>query len=158
MTTLEHVAMEARPYPTHLLEDCDTGLVLFAAAFKGWNDAIHFAMAGMVGTCVDVDKGRLDAMRPLYPDNWSFYASDAWKYAEAAQREDLTWDAVSVDTFTGEAMDKSLRSLELWCSIASKVVTVTLTVGAAYTTPAGWNDTQLFERATGVYWLVLERG
>jgi len=154
--TLEHVAMESRPYPTHLLQDCESGLALFAAAFMGHNDAIHFAEARMRCVCCDTDAKKLLEMSKLYPDDWTFVPEDAWTFADRVSSLGMTWDAVSVDTFTGEAMDKSLKSLELWCSLARKVVTVTLTLGASYLLPRGWVDSK-FERASGVYWLVLER-
>jgi len=155
--TLEHVAMQARPYPTHLLEGCETGLCLFAAAFLGHNDAVHLAEAGMHGFCVDVDGVRLAEMTQLYPPDWQWAVDDAWKFADAAYTLGETWDVVSCDTWTGDLMRRSLDSLELWCSLARKAVTVTLTVGQPYTLPEGWVDTQLFERATGVYWLVLTK-
>lgn len=154
--SLEHVAMQARPYPTHLLEGCETGLVLFAAAFLGHNDAIHFALEDVQTTCVDVNADRLEEMSELYPDEWRFVADDAWHFAERHVGRDQ-WDAVSVDTFTGEAMDRSLQNLGLWGSLARKFVTVTLTDGASYTVPSGFNSYH-FERGPGVYWLVLERG
>ena len=154
--TLTHVAMEARPYPTHLLEGCETGLVLFAAAFLGHNDAIHFAEAGMRGVCVDIDRERLDEMRELYPSEWMFLPFDAFKLAAELAQEEASWDVVSVDTFTGDIMRRSLDSLELWCLLANRLVTVTYTPGEAYEVPQGWKG-DLYERATNVYWLVLTR-
>jgi hypothetical protein len=72
------------------------------------------------------------------------------------QREGLYVDAVSVDTFTGEAMLRSLASLELWASIASSLVTVTATPHTKFDTPAGWR-VSTHERTEGVYWLCLRR-
>ena len=66
------------------------------------------------------------------------------------------WDAVSCDTFTGDPMTRSLASLELWCSIAREVVTVTHTPGAPYEVPDGWSGF-LFPRNDRVNWLVLVR-
>lgn len=155
--TLEHVAMEARPYPAELLEGCETGLVLFAAAFLGHNDAIHFAEAGLKCCAVDTDVERVMAMRDLYPKNWCWHTEDAWSFAGGESlKPGPGWDAVSADTFTGSATRRSLDSLELWCSLARKLVTVTYTAGEAYEVPDGWKG-ELYERATGVYWLVLTR-
>jgi len=53
-------------------------------------------------------------------------------------------------------MERSLSSLGMWTLFARKVVTVTLTAGAMYRVPTGWRAWH-FTRATGVYWLVLER-
>lgn len=154
--TLEHVAMQGRPYPVDKLKGCETGLCLFAAAFLGHNDAVHFAEAGMQTMCVDIDAPRIAQMAMLYPKTWQFAVDDAWKFAEDAAKVGEQWDAVSVDTFTGEAMDRSLESLELWCSLARKVVTATYIDGATFRVPEGW-ESDLYERATGVYWLVLTR-
>jgi hypothetical protein len=111
----------------------------------------------MRGYCVDTDYERLAEMAPLYPDDWQWAFDDAWKFAEAARTLGEQWDVVSCDTFTGDVMCRSLDALDLWCSLARKAVTVTLTTGAPYTLPEGWVDTELYERAHGVYWLVLER-
>ena len=166
--TLEHIAMEARPYPVKHLKGCKTGLVLFAAAFMGHNDAIHFAEAGIDTTCVDINGPRLREMAGLYPDGWSFVTEDAWKVAEKARKYGTKWDAVSVDTFTGDMMERSLDSLDLWCSLARKVVTVTyamktdglgLGIGSfdfPEEVPAGWKW-HLHPRSGAVYWLVLTR-
>lgn len=153
-TTLEHVAMQARPYPDHLLEGCHTGLALFAAAFLGWNDAVHYALAGMRGTCVDTDGVRLAEMASVYPEDWQWAYDDAWKYAQAARQLGERWDAVSVDTFTGDAMRRALDSLDLWCSISRRLVTVTYTDGAGYETPDDWNAS-LYPRSGRVHWLTL---
>jgi hypothetical protein len=153
---LVRIAQVARPYPVDLLEGCETGLVLFAAAFLGVNDAVHFAEAGLETTCVDTDLERLTAMAQLYPRSWRWHPGDAWEYAAKRFERGDTFDAVSVDTFTGDAELRSLASLDLWTGIANRVVTVTLT-GEPPPPPEGWKDS-LFERADGVYWLVLERG
>jgi hypothetical protein len=154
--TLEHVAEQARPYPADLLAGCESGLVLFAAAFLGHNDAIHFAEAGIITTCIDTDAERLYEMRELYPEQWAFVNTDAWAYAEAARREELTWDVVSADTFTGAMTRRSLDSLELWCSLAEQLVTVTVTNRNSYTVPKGWGF-HLHKRSEKVFWLVMHR-
>lgn len=154
---LEAVSRVARPYPAWLLDGCETGLVLFAAAFLGHNDGIHFARAGLRTVCVDVSADRLSEMRHMYPDDWGFVPADAWSFAAATRELGARFDAVSVDTWTGDLERRSLNSLDLWCSLANNVVTVTHTTGSDYTAPDGWN-TSLFERAPNVNWLVLTRG
>lgn len=150
---LDKISAQARPYPAHLLNGCETGLCLFSAAFLGWNDAIHMARNDLDTTCVDIDTERLIEMSRLYPLNWTFLPEDAWEFAE---RVNLKWDAVSVDTFTGAATERSLASLDLWCSLANKAVTVTLTDGAKYQVPPGWLA-WTFPRSGIVHWLVLEK-
>ena len=53
-------------------------------------------------------------------------------------------------------MTRALASLELWCSLARDVVTVTHVPGAPWTAPDGWKG-WLFPRNDRVNWLVLER-
>jgi hypothetical protein len=85
----------------------------------------------------------------------SAYHGDAWEFAEMMVQNGATrWDAVSCDTFTGDPMTRSLASLELWCSLARDVVTVTHTPGAPYDVPDGWQG-ELFPRNDRVNWLVL---
>lgn len=153
---LNSVSRVARPYPAYHLHSGMTGLVLFAAAYLGHNDAIHFARQEMRATCVDVDQPLLEEMVAFYPADWSFTVADAWEFAAAAADRGETWDVVSVDTFTGDATDRSLTTLELWCSLASEFVTATIRNGQPWEAPAGW-DGYLFERSSDVSWLVLER-
>lgn len=154
--SLEHVAMQARPYPRELLADCDTGLVLFAAAFLGHNDAVHFAEAGVRDvTLVDVDGERLGEMAELYrSDEWTFVEDDAFAYSRDARGLGAKYDAVSVDTFTGAAMDRSLDDLCQWTELARRVVTVTALVGSRFSVPLGWNASTL-DRGSDAVWLIL---
>jgi hypothetical protein len=154
--TLEHVAMEARPYPTYLLETAETGLCLFSAAFMGHNDVVHFALEDVRTTCVDVDAEKLDAMAALYPDDWAFVCADAWEFAKDAAENGVRWDVVSVDTFRGNATERSLANLDVWCAIADKAVVATLEDGQTHEVPEGWSA-QLFRRNSEVFWLVLTR-
>jgi len=155
--SLEHVALEARPYPRDLLAGCESGLVLFAAAFLGHNDAIHFAEAGVPNvTLVDVDGARLEEMQDLYRDpTWTWLEADAWDVAHSAHRLEAKFDAVSVDTFTGAALERSLGDLELWTSIAGRFVTVTATRDSSYRVPRHWRS-RVLARSTLAYWLILE--
>lgn len=156
--TLEHVATEARPYPTYLLEDAKTGLCLFSAAFYGHNEAIHFALEEVETTCVDIDQEKLHVMQGIYPEDWTFICVDAWDYAAMCQVKEHRFDIVSVDTFRGWATEKSLKTLELWCSIANAAVIATIEDSQleSYEVPEGWTDSH-FRRNSTVFWLVLTR-
>jgi hypothetical protein len=155
--TLEHVAQDAQMYPVELLEGRSNGLLLFAAAFLGVNDAIHFAIAGLDATLVDVDAARLEEMRALYRDDrWRWIVGDAWAFAREARDAGAKWDVVSVDTFTGDAERRSLDDLEAWTSLARHAVTVTATRDAAYRVPRRWTA-RILPRSPSAYWLVLER-
>ncbi len=155
---LQRINEQARPYPAHLLPEGGTGLCLFSAAFLGHNDAIHMARKGMLTTCLDINGPMLREMERLYPPNWTFLNTDAWDFALEAVHQSDMWDAVSVDTFTGDAEAQAIRSLPLWCAIAAQVVTVTCSVGRwdEQLVPHGWND-DLFPRSSQVNWLVLTR-
>ncbi len=153
---LDKISAQARPYPAHLLNGCETGLCLFSAAFLGWNDAIHMARNDLDTTCVDIDAERLLEMRDLYPPEWDFVISDAWEFAIRQRTFGKRWDAVSVDTFTGAATERSLASLALWCAIATRVVTVTVVGAQDAEIPSGWTS-GTFPRSGDVAWLVLEK-
>lgn len=152
---LAMISADARVYPVHLLRDGDSGLCLFAAAFLGVNDAIHMARNRMRAVCVDTDARRLAEMRKLYPVDWTFATADAWDFA-ANWTGVYQWDAVSVDTWTGDLMERSLGSLELWCSLARRVVTVTIAHGRQADPPEGWRADYM-ERSSLADWLVLTR-
>ena len=155
---LAHLAQRAEPFPFAQLENCETGLCLFAAGFYGVNDAIHFAMSGVDTTCVDLDGEKIDAMRAIYPPEWTFVQADAWTFAEAARELELSWDAVCVDPFTGDAMTRSMESLDLWLSLADRVLIAGTDV-FPFAAPAEWNVTVKYVRRPPVaYWLILERG
>jgi hypothetical protein len=152
---LEAISREARVYPAHLLAAGGTGLCLFAARFYGVNDAVHMARNEMELTLVDTSDRVLE-MAAMY--GCTGHQADAWVFAERARDLGETWDAVSVDTYTGDAAKRSMESLDLWCSLARDVVTATHVDGMAYTVPDGWSDV-LFPRNPrgGVNWLVLTR-
>lgn len=156
---LDRISLEARPYPADMLEHCETGLLLFAAAFLGANDAIHFARKQLVCTCVDTNSERLARMEALYPSDWLFEAQDAWEFARDAADRGKTWDAVSVDTFTGTATIRSVETLDLWCSLANRCVTATIATGQAVTVPDGWRGFVFPREARSeiASWLVLQR-
>ena len=150
---LSRVADDACDYPAGVLREGGTGLCLFAARFYGINDAIHMAQRGMQLTLVDTS-ARVLEMAEMYECDG--HMVDAWAFAQMAQRNGWEWDAVSVDCYTGDANTRALADLELWCSLARDVVTVTHVTGQSYRVPAGWSDS-LFERRSrgGVNWLVL---
>jgi hypothetical protein len=148
--------MEARPYPTRLLEGCESALLLFSAAFLGHNDAIHFAEAGVPTTCVDRDGDRLREMAELYPDAWEFVQADAFTYIV---QNDHQWDIVSADPWTADfqAVADCVGRL---CDLAGKAVTIGTGMRTRVKPPAGWHVTDRLERSTfrgGVYWTVIER-
>lgn len=155
---LDKVSLRARPYPADMLKANRTGLCLFAAAYLGHNDAIHMARKDMAVTCVDTDRARLSEMSSLYPADWDFVCADAWEFAEQAARDWVEWDFVSVDTYTGDATDRSMASLELWCSLARRAVTATIALaeGPGWSAPSGWR-VSLFPRSDLAAWLVLRR-
>jgi hypothetical protein len=151
---LDRISREAREYPAYLLRQGGTGLCLFAARFYGVNDAVHMARAEMTLTLVDLSE-RVIEMGEMYGAR--VWRGDAWMFAEDYRGKE-TWDAVSVDTYTGDAATRSLASLELWCSLAKDVVTCTHVSGQPYTVPDGWTGA-LFPRneRKSINWLVLTR-
>jgi hypothetical protein len=158
MVTLEQVRYEAagEVFPVAALEDCETALILFAAAFHGRQDAIWMADEGLTGTCVDSDAEKLGAMVLAYPQGWEYVVGDAYVYAQQTRRR---WDVVSVDAYTNQ-FQRAADQLELWCSRANRSVILGTGVATKVEPPAGWQVTDVLQRSMyqgGVFWTVLER-
>jgi hypothetical protein len=153
------ISTDARAYPADLLPEGGTALALFAAAFLGANDAIHFARKDMYGTCVDIDE------KPAKREMAACCTRTAWIVPRMRTRGSIAsasraclgkWDVVSVDTFLGDATERSLASLDLWCSLAPKMVTATISADRTTPSPNGWRA-QIFPRSAVASWLVLQR-
>ncbi len=140
-------------YPDHLLIGCETALIVFAAAFRGLNDASWIADAGLTATCVDNDGDKLSAMADDYPNDWEYVVANAWEW-----ETDRRWDVVSLDPFTQD-MQRCADSLPKWCKLARHAVIVGTGRNTVIDVPDGWTVTGTVWRSThdgGVYWTTLE--
>jgi hypothetical protein len=152
----QRISRQARPYPSYLLPEDGQGLLLFAAGFLGWNDAVHFVRAGMTATCVDTNEEKLREMSAIYPLGWAFRAEDAWEFAEHHREHGIMYDAVSVDPFFEDLAVRTWESLELWLSLARELVTLTVHADTELEIPQGWKSSY-FPRGSNVGWLVMQR-
>lgn len=153
--SIQQIQQQARVYPGYLLPRGGTALSLFASGYHGWNDCVHFLRHNMTCDCVDLDETKLEQMRAVYPDDWTFTVADAWQFAEEMADGGAVWDVVSVDTFLGEATERSLASLDLWTSLARFLVTMTVPLGFEAVAPEGWSSF-VFRRSVRAAWLVLQ--
>lgn len=145
---------EGRAYPRHILEGCESALVLFAAAFDGRQDAYWIAEAGMRATCVDIRS--MNRMSRLYPAVWEFIEADAFEFCETTGGQ---WDIVSIDCPSG-AFQQCADMVGLWCDLARVAVILGNGLDVLVHPPAGWRLTEMRRRSDfrgGVYWAVLER-
>lgn len=145
-------------FPAELLVGCEEGLVLFAAAFGGAQDARFLADAGLRATCVDIDKLRLDAMRPDYPPDWNFVYGDAFEFATLMKASRRRWDVVTVDCPTNLFPACSL-AVDLWCSLARELVVLGCAADTFIDPSEPWRETDRRKRsnyAGGVFWSVIE--
>lgn len=152
---LEQIRAQAGPYPSDLLDGCESGLLLFAGGFHGRNDGIWFADAGMWATCVDIRPGGLEAMEAVYPDDWEYVVEDVFQFAEQAFAK---WDVVSVDPFTG-MFDRCAELAHVWCRLATRAVVLGCGHETAVSAPEGWRITRMVQRSQfrgGVFWAVME--
>lgn len=154
--SLVDIQMRARIYPSYLLPCGGTALSLFCAGYHGWNDTIHFQRQHMTTTCVDTDKDKLWEMATVYPAGWEFVVEDAWKFADYSAEDGRMWDVVSVDTYLGDATDRSLADLSVWTRLARELVTVTAPLHGSVDPPNGWRAFA-FPRSTSAEWMVLQR-
>jgi hypothetical protein len=139
-------------------EKGDTALCLFCAEWLGRQDAYWVAKARLVGTCVDLQGGKLEQMRSLYPEGWDFVEADAYEFVDAAVKEELWWDVVTLDPWTGQ-FERCADLIDTWTTLARKVVVLghgnyRLSAPAA---PEGWRLEHKIRRSDfkgGVNWLV----
>jgi len=140
-------------------EGCETALCLFSAAWHGRQDAYWIAKYGMRGWCVDLDRGRLDEMKAVYPEGWGFFPGDAFEYVKAVQPG--FFDVITLDPFTN-LFEKCADMLPTWCELANRVVVLghgnyRLTEPPA---PEGWSQVAKVKRSDfkgGIYWLAYAR-
>ena len=154
---MEAVRKMAAPnrFPRHILQDAQTGLVLFAAAWYGKQDAIWMAEAGMTATCVDVDIDRLLKMAGAYPQDWEYRNDDVFEFAATSERK---WDVVTVDCPTN-LFERCAGWAKVWCNLATEAVILGTGPSPSLNLPDGWHVTETLERSTfagGVFWTVLE--
>jgi hypothetical protein len=146
-------------YPGHALIGHRTALCLFAAAFHGRNDAYWLADAGLLTTCVDTDRQRLDEMKAIYPNDWGWEVDDAFAFADMAAVLGRQWDVVSLDPFTN-LIPQCVDMITLWCHLARHVVILGTLHDTPVWAPNGWRAIEARHRSNnfgGVYWTVLER-
>jgi hypothetical protein len=155
--TLDSIYLRAGTYPTDILGDCESALVLFGAAFLGVNDAIHVAAAGLADvTVVDTDPEKLDAMRVLYPRTWELVPADAFDFVEHRRAAGARYDVVSADPFTN-LMPRCRAELSSLCTLARHAVVLGIEHGLPFDPPPGWRSRRI-ERSELADWIVLEAG
>ena len=150
------ISVRARPYPSYLLEETDECLAVFAAGFLGWNDAVHFARAGLTAVCVDCDKDKLFEMSTIYPPGWAFRVADAWEFAEEAAWMGRQWDVVTVDPYFENCAQRVWETLPLWLSLTRRIATITVHADTELDLPEGWKSSY-FSRGHNVGWAVISR-
>ena len=158
-TLLKLPAEERLLYPTEALQGLETALMGFCAAFLGRQDCAWVEEARLTATCVDTNADRLDQMRELYPEEWSFVCDDVYRYAQSLYAFGYQFDLVSLDPPTNQFELCDYR-LPLWCSLARRVVVLGVGSRPKLAYPEGWRLTDIVQRSNfrgGVYWAVLER-
>ena len=149
-------------YPNpQVFEGCKTALCLFSAEWLGKQDVYWLAKAGLTGTCVDLNGNNLSRMREIYPEGWEFVEADAYDFAQAAVEEDVQWDVVNLDPWTGQ-FDQCAKLLETWTTLARKVVVLGHGNYRLHRpeAPKGWTLSHDIKRGDfkgGVFWLVFTR-
>ncbi len=153
--SFDYINNHAQPYPANLLPQGGTALALFSAGFHGHNDVIHMCRKEMEIDCVDVDADKLWHMSRVYPNAMTFHVEDAWDFAQIAEAR-RTWDVVSVDPFMGDAAERVWNSIDLWASLATELLTVTVDPKQPLWAPSGWKS-HLFPRSNRAAWMVMTR-
>lgn len=126
--SLDEVRASADPatFPREVLSGATSAVCFFAAAFRGRNDAIHLADAGLADVLVvDVDAEKLGEMRAIYPASWRWTVGDAYAVARDLRERGERADVVVVDAWQSEC-ERALAELPLWCAVARRHVVVTV--------------------------------
>ena len=142
-------------------EGCETALCLFSAAWHGRQDAYWIAKYGMRATCVDLDRGRLDEMREVYPRDWAFNREDVFVWTQRHQEVGSRWDVITLDPFTN-LFERCADMLPTWCELANRVVVLGHGNYRLKEPPApeGWSQVSRVRRSDfkgGIYWLTYAR-
>jgi hypothetical protein len=144
-------------FPSQALSECSTALCLFSAAWHGRQDAYWVSKRGLTAKCIDIDQGRLDEMRSMYPAGWTFGCTDAFLWARLVSQGPPSFDVVTLDPFTNH-FDRCADMLETWCGLARNVVILGMDE-RDLDAPDGWQIVNRIQRSKyggGVYWVVLE--
>ena len=126
--SLDDVRASADPatFPREVLAGATSAACFFGAAFRGRNDAIHLADAGLAEVVVvDVDAEKLGEMRAIYPAPWRWTVGDAYSVARDMAERGEKADVVVVDAWQRDC-EQALAELPLWCAIARRHVVVTV--------------------------------
>lgn len=145
-------------YPRDRLDDIETALMCFCAAFVGRQDCIWLADAGISATAIDTDEYGIEVMKRAYPDSWEFVTGDVYDYAAKRYAEGMSYDLVSLDPSSNQ-FDQAADLCPLWCGIADKLVIIGTGEKTVISPPFGWKETDRVFRSPrygGCYWAVLE--
>lgn len=146
-----------KPYPAHLLEGCESALLLFCAGFLGENDGDVVAAAGIGDvTGIDHNAGRIAEMREKYPA-WTLVEGDAFEFAlDQFEIPLMNFDLVSVDPDSG--LDERVRAwLPAWCALARRVVVLGTVSDEPLDPPDGWEAEPPVRRNARARWLPYTR-
>ncbi len=114
-------AKEPGLFPVSELDGARDAAVFFCAAYLGQNDSIHLLDAGLADVFLcDLDGGKLDAMRTLYPATWRFERGDAYRIAERELRAGRQFDVVVADPWAGHGRRLLTKTFPLWYALARR--------------------------------------
>lgn len=164
---------ESMTYPRHLLDDCDSALLLFCSGRMGAADGHWVREAGITdATCVDWDGATLEPFANEYPREWTYIEADVFEWAPNQYARGHSWELVSADA-PSQYGDRLREMLPIYCELADKYVVATLAntgPGAVIIPdpPEGWRyigepiwrteyQSEGDELSRKFWWLVLER-
>ena len=100
--SLRDVSMAAqKAFPTQELHCINSAVCFFVAQFFGKNDVYHVYHSGVPNvTLVDFDEERLNHMKSIYPDHWTYLLGDAFEIADKLKLEGKKYDLVISDPFS----------------------------------------------------------
>ncbi len=146
---------DGKNFPRDVLYGMEDALVFFAAGFYGSQDAFWIAEAGMRATCIDIDAAKLEAMKAVYPNDWTWIVANVWE-------DDVTYpeaDVVTVDCGSQD-FERVAAYADRFCALARHFAILGTGENSMLVAPPGFELNRLIKRsdyAGGTYWAALER-
>jgi len=89
-------------FPESELDECQSAVFFFCAAFGGRNDVIYAHKREMKDVVLnDIVEDKLNEMKNTYSSQWEYIHGDAFEEAIRFSDEGRKFDLVSCDPFTG---------------------------------------------------------
>lgn len=108
-------------FKDYIYKDCVSAADFFCARFLGVQTSAYIAGAGMKDvTLIDNDPIKMEDMKRIYPDEWTFIVDDAFKIVREFNDKNIKFDLVSCDPWSNTVDDVLTKDFTLFWNITNK--------------------------------------